>query len=115
MAARRKAHEADARRIDAIFRRIGAHQPHGALGILQRHVAAILPAFARQAVAQHKTGDARRIEMPRHIHAFEIQHLAANSRRPAPGSWPSRRAGRGGTHSSTGMPTWSMARSTGVR
>ena len=34
------------------------------------------PAFARQAVAQDKAGHARAIEMPRHIHALEIQHLA---------------------------------------
>ena len=40
-------------RIDAIF--AGADQAHGALGILQRHHLAILPAFARQAVAQHKS------------------------------------------------------------
>ena len=76
MAARRKPHEADTVRVDAITGRIGAHQAHGALGVLQRYVGAVGPAFARQAIAQDETGHARFVEMARHIHAFEIQHLA---------------------------------------
>jgi hypothetical protein len=43
--------------------RAGADQAHGALGVLQRHAGAVLPAFARQAVTQHKTSDAQAGEM----------------------------------------------------
>src|SRR5580698_9783874 len=76
MAASRKSHEADTARIDLIVCCIGAHQPHGALGILEGHIFARHPTFPRKPVAQYKAGDARGIEPTRHAGAFKVQHLA---------------------------------------
>ena len=62
MTPRRETNDADSLRIDLQLCRVSAHQPHGALRILQRYTMAIGPAFAWQAIAQHGGGDARGIE-----------------------------------------------------
>lgn len=58
MPARRKAADAELRRIDAVARGIRADQAHGPLRILQRHVLRIIPAFARQAIGEREDGNA---------------------------------------------------------
>ena len=77
VAARREPHEADALRIDAVALGPEAHQPHGALGILQGRVAALGPAFAGEAIAQDETGHAHGAEPAGDIHAFEVERLAS--------------------------------------
>ena len=62
MAAGRKAEHADAALVDSEIDSPRADQPHRALGILQRHILPLRPAFAGQAIEQDEGGDALFVE-----------------------------------------------------
>jgi hypothetical protein len=76
MAARGKSDHADAAGIEAVVFSRGADQAHGALGVLERHVAAIVVALMRQAVDEHEDGDTVLVETFRTFKAFLVQHDA---------------------------------------
>ncbi len=77
MAASGKTHHRDLRRVDVPLRRAAAHEPHGALGVEQRHRMAV--AVHRQAVEENEGGDPALLEPLRLVDALmlEGQHAVA--------------------------------------